>query len=589
MKKTISKLSAIAFLFLSVNSWAQLPEKIYANAFQTMHDQGVWSRAMTKDNLGNSYVTGLFHGTVDFDPSAATTNLTYQGGTLNDLDGESDVFIAKYDASGNLLWAKNLIEPTFSGMNEERASAITIDANNNLYLTGFTNTRGFFISKWDENGTELWSKYFDDVTTNSVVTFAIKTVNTSVVVSGIFRESMDFDPSPTAETSLTAINSDGFLLALSSNGDFEWVKQFKTNGGVLLSGMDTDASGNIVLAGIFLGTVDFNPSPTQQSNLTSLSTSNGAISSGFIAKYDNQGNFLWTKHLRGSSTTDFFTLLIQRDYNNDLVVSGSFKGAVAFLPASATLQSNENYNSFVAKFNTDGTLLWKNRIAITDGFLQSSLNANLALDHCGNVYVSGEFSGTCDFDPSAATQELQSLTNLRSVYLAMYGADGSYKWAMQIGGLGGPDFVEFNGYLPILIDNDDNLVASGTFRSTMDFDPSSGDFTLNSNSGGSPNIAGFFMAKYSNPISCALAVTDFEKNTIIVYPNPASSQVTIQFEDFKTNFNVRIVDQTGKVVFNKENESAKQFSIALPNLQKGIYIVEIKSEYTTYQQKLIIE
>ncbi|UPT70318.1 MAG: hypothetical protein M0D53_14660 [Flavobacterium sp. JAD_PAG50586_2] len=164
-----------AFLLFFQKNYSQMPTLTFGKGLETAHDQGVWSRATVTDSDGNFYVTGLFHGTVDFDTSSsASFPLVYQGGTPNDTDGESDVFIAKYNSNAELIWAKRLIEPTFTGMNEERASSMIIDENNNLFLTGFTNTRGFFVSKWNSDGDEIWTKYFDDTVDNPVTTFAIR-------------------------------------------------------------------------------------------------------------------------------------------------------------------------------------------------------------------------------------------------------------------------------------------------------------------------------------------------------------------------------------------------------------------------------
>lgn len=582
-------LCTFLYLYCCQLAFGQVPSKIYANTLQSTHDQGVWARAIITDAIGNTYATGLYHGTCDFDPSAGENKLVYQGGTIDDTDGESDVYLAKYDPSGTLLWARNLIEPTFGGMNEERPTAITIDQSNNLYLSGFTNTRGFFISKWDENGNEIWSRYFDDTAANNVLTFGIKPIIDGIVVSGLFIATVDFDPAPTTTSALTATSSDGFLLALNSDGTFRWVKQIETNGGVIISGLDTNAAGEIFTSGIFLGTVDFDPKASEQSLLTSLSTTGAAISSGFAAKYSAEGNFIWTKHFRGTSATDFFMTLIRKDADDNLVISGSYKGSVRF-SSTTTVTSNENYNAFLSKIDANGNLIWAKRIVSTDGFLESAFCANMTLDPCGNIYVSGEFTGTCDFDPSATVKELQSVTNTRAVYVAKYSTDGNHSWAFDIKGLGGPDFVEFNGYLPLTIDNNQNLLIAGSYRGTMDFDPSPAE-TYNLTSSNIPfsNIAGVFIAKYNNPNGCVLAVNDFHKEPYLIYPNPASDFVNIAFETVQKELSIELIDRQGRMILQQKNQSGNQFTVDTSALPKGIYLIKISTDTASYSQKLMVE
>ena len=126
----------------------------------TSNDYG---NSIAVDASGNIYTTGYFAGTVDFDPSAGTYNLTSAGG--------NDIFISKLDASGNFVWAKQL-----GGTNDEKGNSIVVDASGNIYTTGnFAGTVDFdpgagtfglastgnydiFISKLDASGYFVWAK-----------------------------------------------------------------------------------------------------------------------------------------------------------------------------------------------------------------------------------------------------------------------------------------------------------------------------------------------------------------------------------------------------------------------------------------------
>lgn len=583
----------ISFLFFQ-NNYSQTPTLQFAKSLETTHDQGVWSRATVTDTDGNFYVTGLFHGTVDFDPSTANSfPLVYQGGTLNDTDGESDVYLSKYNPNGELIWAKRLNEPTFTGMNEERASSMIMDGNNNLFLSGFTNTRGFFVSKWNSDGDEIWTKYFDDTVANAVTAFAIRKKGSSILVSGVFAGTLDFNPSATANNSLTAFNSDGFLLSLAENGDFEWVKQFRCNGGVIITGLEVDDSSNIFLSGIFLGTVDIDPNPGVNALITSLSVSTGAISSAFLAKFNSNGELIWNNHLRGTAATDFFMTFIKKDVQNNIILTGSFKGSTTFLPTATSLNTGAFYNSFLAKYTNDGALLWSNLFGVPSGpqttFFPSSFCANVITDSCNTIYVSGEFQGNCDFNPGIPANMENALTNLTSAFAAAYSPTGDYLWSMDVGGLGNVAFVEFNGYLPIALDNNNDLIFTGSFRQQLDMDPSSGTVLLNSNNSANTSIAGVFMAKYDNPItSCQLNTNTPKENIFSIYPNPSKGFVTISIKEFPETYIMTVYDISGKILVT-DRITTELTNFNFSHFTKGMYIIELRNGTDSFHHKLLLD
>lgn len=591
-----TKAGALLLLALSLvtqRNFSQTPILQSSGSLETEHEHGVWSRATVTDSNGNFYMTGLYHGTVDFDTTNGSFPLTYQGGPAGAIDGEADVYVAKYSVSGELIWAKNLEEPTFVNMNEERGGAMIIDENNNLFITGFTSTRGFFVSKWDSDGNEIWTKYFDDNEDNLLTTFAIKKKGNSILVSGVFVDTMDFDPSETGSHELTAFNSDGFLLSLSEQGAFEWVKQFRCNGGVIISGLEVDSSNNIFLSGIFLGTVDLDPNPNANAFITSLSVTGAAISSGFLAKYNPNGDLLWNRHLRGTASTDSFMNFIKKDADNNIIMTGSFKGVTTFLPTSTSLNTGNFFSSFLAKYDNNGTLLWTKQFgtptATQTTIFPSSFSANVLVDNCNNIYVSGEFQGNCDFNPSANENIESSLTNLISAFAAAYSPDGNYLWSMKVGGLGNVTFVDFNGYLPIALDHNNDLIFTGSFRGEIDVDPSAGETLLKSNTGVTPNIAGIFIAKYDNPInSCQLGIGESEEKTFTISPNPSTGTVTVSTKEIAIGSMLDIYDISGKKLFSGKT-NAEVTILDLSDFNTGIYIIEINDGDKSFHQKLILK
>ncbi|WP_284652456.1 T9SS type A sorting domain-containing protein [Flavobacterium terrisoli] len=593
MKKNFSTKITLLLLLTTLFSYSQTPTLLFAQSLETQHEHGVWSRATVTDSNGNFYITGLYHGTVDFDTSTSGSfPLVYQGGTVNVTDGEADVYVAKYNSAGEFIWAHNLIEPTFANMNEERASSMIIDGNN-LYLTGFTSTRGFFVSKWNTDGTELWTQYFDDVEENFVSTFALKKQNNALLISGLFFGTMDFNPSVSETAELSAFNNDGFLLSLSDTGNFQWVKQFRCNGAVILSGLEVDDDNNIFMSGNFVGTVDLNPSEAANAFITSQSVSFGAFSSAFIAKFSSTGDLLWNRHIRGTAPTDIFMTFIKKDSNNDIIMTYSFKGNATFLPTATTLDTNDFYSSVLVKYNNNGDLGWNKQFATPTStqttFFPSSFNANIILDSCDNIYVSGEFQGNCDFNPDTEENILSTLNNTVDAFIASYSPTGEHLWSMDIGKLGNVTFVDFNGYLPIALDPNNDIIITGTYRGQLDFDPSANEFLLNSNNNGIPNNAGLFIAKYNIESTCiVLGNPTPEEKRFEIYPNPSDGLVNISIKDLESNTTLTVFDISGKKVFSGiiENEES---TINLGNLNSGLYIIELTSGDKSTHKKLILK
>ena len=96
---------------------------------------------------------------------------------------------------------------------------------------------------------------------------------------------------------------------------------------------------------------------------------------------------------------------------------------------------------------------------------------SVAIDAAGNVYTTGQFFGTVDFDPGTSTFNLTS-TGLEDIFISKLDASGNFLWAKKIGGTG------TDVGWKIALDASSNVVVSGYFRYTADFDPGSAVYTL---------------------------------------------------------------------------------------------------------------
>ena len=233
------------------------------------------------DASGNSYVTGDFSGTVTF----GSTTLTSRG--------NSDIFVAKLDSSGNWLWAKKA-----GGKGYDKGHGIAVDAVNNSYVTGiFEGSATFgsttlinksseyyydiFIAKLDSSGNWLWAQNAGGTGSDWGNGIAVDASGNSYV-TGYFDSDATF-----GSTTLTSNGGyDIFVAKLDSSGNWLWAKNAGGTGTDWGNGIAVDASGNSYVTGYFLSTATFG-------DITLTSYGGTDI---FIAKLDSSGNWLWAKN-----------------------------------------------------------------------------------------------------------------------------------------------------------------------------------------------------------------------------------------------------------------------------------------------------
>ena len=441
--------------------------------------------SIATNDSGSVYVTGVFRGTVDFDPGAGIFNLTSNGG--------DDIFIQKLDLSGNLLWAVS-----FGGTSNDAGYEISLSDNGSIYITGcFRNTVDFdpgagifnitantstdiFILKLDSSGNLTWVKAMGGADFDygySITTDAIG----NVYVTGSFGNTVDFDPGG-GTLDLTSNGSDDtFVQKLDVNGNLLWVKSLGGTGMDIGNTVTVDDNGNLYVAGRFENTVDFDPG----SGTFNINAVGG--SDIFVQKLDANGDLLWVKSMGGNE--DDTGNSIVTDAIGNVCLTGSFRSSVDFDPGSSTvnLTSNGAYDIFVQKLDSNGNLLW---IKAMGGNSIDYGNA-ICTDYSGNIYLTGSFYNTVDFDPGSGTHDLIS-NGLNDIFVQKLDVSGNLLWVKSMGN----STQEYGK--SIAADAGGNIYTTGSyFDNTVDFDPGSGTVNLTSN--GAYDI---FVQKFSQSTSC---------------------------------------------------------------------------------------
>ncbi len=492
-----------------------------------------YGRSITVDASGNVYTTGHFYGTADFDSGAGTFNLS--------AVGSADIFVQKMDSSGNFLWAK-----TFGGTNDDRAHSITVDASGNVYTTGYfygtvdfdpgagiTNlsavgSEDVFVQKMDASGNFLWAKTFGG--NNADFGYSI-TIDASgnVYTTGYFGLTVDFDPGA-GTTNLSAIGSlDIFVQKIDSSGNFLWAKAFGGTNADYGYSIMIDVSGNVYTTGYFEGTVDFDPG-VGTANLSAVGSSDV-----FIQKMDSSGNFLWAKSFGGNNYDEGRSITV--DASGNVYTTGYFYGTVDFDPGVGTsnLSAVGGSDIFVQKMDASGNFLWAKAFG---GTSSSEAGYSITVDNSGNVYTTGYFWGTVDFDPGVGIANLNAVA-ATDIFVHKMDASGNFLWAKAFGGSSGDA-----GY-SITADTSGNVYTTGFFEGTVDFDPGVG--TANLSAVGDWDI---FVHKMSQGL--ITGVFEIENGIqIFAYPNPSKGLVQISFKEVLNHVEITLTDLQGKVIFSK--------------------------------------
>ncbi len=261
----------------------------------------------------------------------------------------------------------------------------------------------------------------------------------NIITVGSFNYVADFDPGFLTYYLASANEPEYlFISKLNSQGNFVWAKQLgNKNCTIHANSVAIDLVGNIFVTGDFYGKIDFDPGPAQHTLTPSWGT--------YVLKLDPEGNFLWVAEKMAADSK-----AIAVDATGNSYFTGEFLGEI-----------------FVSKIDTSGNFVWSCQ---TTGQGQG-YPTSIAISTQGNIFVTGVFDVTMDFDPGAGVFTLTPVAGL-DVFVLKLSNDGALVWAGQFSGLQD----EFS--MDIVVDDLENTYSTGMFRANTDFDPGPGTYTL---------------------------------------------------------------------------------------------------------------
>lgn len=422
--------------------------------------QFVWAFNIgdTLDDVGNDiaildneiYIIGDFRGiNVDFDPSANTAFLS--------SNGNADIFVAKYDTSGQYINAFNI-----GGSGTEMGKAIEVDANG-IYITGFFdsnnvnfsplggvpsvmsnsgNSYDIYLASYTHNLANRWSFGIGKGDSDEGKDLAV--YDGSVYLTGYFDgTNVDFDPSlqnnPLSSNSSTP---DIFVARYTANtGSYEWafrignainpVCLFDFCMGFERAERIAVKNDKVYIGGMFSSLVDFDPSSNGSFFLNAGYLDLGFfgtyfLDNCFVAQYDLNANFEWAWGFGDPELTDELYGMVVND-SGDVVVSGIFADVIQDLDPNPnntkTLVTNQNsgWDIYAVKYSSTGDYVWSFNAGGSSTNASNADNAKgIAFDANQNLYMTGRFySPNANFAAYPPPQLLQSGNNA-DVFVTKY-------------------------------------------------------------------------------------------------------------------------------------------------------------------------
>jgi hypothetical protein len=340
-----------------------------------------YGSAIAVDDAGNVYATGYFE----------SPSITFGTQTINNA-GYRDVFLLKFDASGNAAWIKS-----YGGSDAEEGTGVGVDQAGNVYLTGYFSSSSIdfgggplstaggydiFIAKFSTGGNHVWSKNIGG--TDYERGLAISTdASGNSYFTGYYQSASVTFGATTLTNAGTGYNL--FVSKINSDGIISWAKQATSaSNDIQGAGISNDQNGNCYVAGSFDGA-------TAAIETSTLTNNHPGYDNVFTAKYDASGNFQWAANpVSGPEGNQAYCLAA--DPAGNCYLSGWYTSPSLTFGSIVLNSSAFGDNIFVAKYNTNGIV--QNAYSFAGSGMSGGYGNAIASDSVGNVYLTGYFEGT---------------------------------------------------------------------------------------------------------------------------------------------------------------------------------------------------
>lgn len=395
---------AILFLF-SLQSFSQAPNWLWAK--RTGGTSIDYTNDVAADAFGNSYITGTY----------SSAPITFGAATLTN-SGLSDVFLVKYDAAGNVIWAQKI-----GNTGSEFGQSVATDAAGNIYIAGAFNSPSIvvgsttltsagssdvFVAKYDGAGNVLWAQRAGSTGGDGASSIAVTPAGNVYIGGNYTSSSITFGPNTLPNFGY----NDAFVAKYTTSGIALWGKHIGEYLDEFVSSLATDAAGNVIVAGIY------NSIDVLIGSSVIITNAQDAVDDIYLAKFDASGNLLWARGAGGWEGD--YAYGVATDAGGNIYMTGFYvSNPMTFGSISLTTGA---FSLYLAKYNSAGTIQW----VAAPGF---GAGLSVTTDACGDIYWTGDFGGNITFGSTTF-----SPSGGGDIFVAKYNASGSPLWAMKAGG-----------------------------------------------------------------------------------------------------------------------------------------------------------
>ncbi len=357
---------------------------------------------------------------------------------------------------------------------------VATDSDGNIYATGSTwyncdfdpgpgesepSEKGIFIASYDRNGNYRWAhSWSNSGSADGGYGVAVDDAG-YVYITGYFGGTKDFDPGPGVDSHTADGGWDVMLLKFTWDGLYMWGRTWGHSGWDKGTGVSVGSGGDVFACGWFEGSVDFDPSISE----THWHTSAGPQDS-FLSAFDSGGDFLWANAWGGVDFDPYVETAygVAGDDFGNVYVTGDFLGTADFDPddvGELEYTASGDVDGYLASYNAStGALTWAYPFSSPGNY---DGGRGVVVDSVGNVYVTGRFNQTVDFDFGPGVQNC-TVTGYWDAFLAKYDWSAGFEWVRSWGNVSGFGYTTGRD---LDVSDGGKVLVGGSFENTVDFDP----------------------------------------------------------------------------------------------------------------------